>query len=76
MSNTTIKSLTITCNTCHKIVSRSEAFFMNEFECCSYKCMIPFRDERIIQDRIAEEKNNPRIRFGAFAFSHGGPSAR
>ena len=38
-----LKSPTITCHSCGKVVDRKTAFFMYDFECCSNICIEPLR---------------------------------
>lgn len=70
------KTANITCDGCGKITSRSNAFFMFDFECCSNECMEPFHKQQQAELKAREdERDSKRSRDGAFNMCDGGGNA-
>ena len=51
----TVKTPTITCDGCGKVVDRKNGIYMYEFECCSNKCIEPLRKKRQCEEKAAQE---------------------
>ena len=66
-----LKSPTITCHGCGKVVDRKTAFFMYDFECCSISCLEPLRKKHQAENvRETTVLSNGVYKMGGGAYAY------